>query len=683
MMTSSSPSHARPSGPAALSLPRRRSGRRSTLGRSRARGPSGARRWARRLALASSAGAGLLLAGAEPALAAATGSEPAGGAATFEVLAATVGAGVVTAAMLAVMVGHRRGLLAFPGRMAAFAERTTGMPGWASLPSALVAVSLLLAVFGMYWDISLHIDEGRDAGPLANPAHYFILVGLFGITFAGLLSMALPLQRPSKTAIQIAPGWFAPLGGVLIFACGAFALSGFPLDDMWHRLFGQDVTLWGPTHLLLIGGASLSTLAAWLLFVEGLDARSARGGSTRRHPPLVRLRQATLASAFLVALSTFQAEFDFGVPQFRLLFHPVLLMLAAGMALVAARVRLGRGGALLAVAGFLVIRGFLTVMVGPVLGQTEPHFPLYAVEALLVELVALRVGTQRPLALGALSGVAIGTIGLTAEWGWSHVWATIPWPGSLFPEAAIAGLIAAVAGGVIGGAVGGALVRGGPVRRPEPSWLVPAAAVSVVALIAFALPISSGDPVKANVSLQNVRDGDERAVSATFKLDPPEAAENAEWLNVTAWQGGGSVVAPLRKVGPGVYRTTEPIPVHGGWKAILRLHKGGAVQGMPIFLPRDEAIPAREVPAPQRFTRAFVRDKKNLQREQKEGVSVALTTLAYLSLLAIALGLVAVLAWGLVRLERGSRSRTEGGPPRPRRPRISVPESLRPRAGHL
>ena len=49
----------------------------------------------------------------------------------------------------------------------------------------------------MYWDISLHIDNGRDAGPLANPAHYFILAGLFGIFTAGFLAMVLPLERPS------------------------------------------------------------------------------------------------------------------------------------------------------------------------------------------------------------------------------------------------------------------------------------------------------------------------------------------------------------------------------------------------------------------------------------------------------------------------------------------------------
>ena len=46
----------------------------------------------------------------------------------------------------------------------------------------------------MYWDISLHIDQGRDPGPLANPAHYFILAGLFGVLLAGVIGLALPNQ---------------------------------------------------------------------------------------------------------------------------------------------------------------------------------------------------------------------------------------------------------------------------------------------------------------------------------------------------------------------------------------------------------------------------------------------------------------------------------------------------------
>ena len=51
----------------------------------------------------------------------------------------------------------------------------------------------------MYWDISLHIDVGRDAGPLTNPAHYLILGGLFGIFGAGCIAMFLPREPTGPT----------------------------------------------------------------------------------------------------------------------------------------------------------------------------------------------------------------------------------------------------------------------------------------------------------------------------------------------------------------------------------------------------------------------------------------------------------------------------------------------------
>ena len=130
----------------------------------------------------------------------------------------------------------------------------------------------------MYWDISLHIDVGRDPGPLANPAHYFILAGLFGIFTAGFIAMVLPQERAEPTvAVRITRDWYAPLGGVLICACGAFSLIGFPLDDIWHRLFGQDVTLWGPTHLMLIGGAAMTLIGHRRAARRG-HARQRRGG---------------------------------------------------------------------------------------------------------------------------------------------------------------------------------------------------------------------------------------------------------------------------------------------------------------------------------------------------------------------------------------------------------------------
>src|SRR3954454_6917065 len=338
---------------------------------------------------------------------AAGGSPPAGGAAIGQIVIATTAATIVTAVLLYFGMGHRSGKVALLGNLGAFSERVSGLKAWAAIPAATITVSLIIALFGMLWDISIHIAQGRDAGPLANPAHYFILAGLFGIFAAGFLSMALPKDKPSASAIRISEDWYAPLGGVLITAAGAFALIGFPLDDVWHRLFGQDVTLWGPTHLMLIGGAAMTLVGLAVLMIESRRATggSAREASTQEPGWVSQANRLALPGAFLLGLSTFQAEFDFGVPQFRFVFHPMLIMLAAGAALVAARIWLGRGAAFGAALFFIAMRGLMALIVGPVIGQATPHFPLYLVEALIVEAVALRVSARRPVTFGAVCGV--------------------------------------------------------------------------------------------------------------------------------------------------------------------------------------------------------------------------------------------------------------------------------------
>src|SRR4029453_1480936 len=131
-------------------------------------------------------------------LAAAEAVKPAGGAATGEVVLATTGAMLATSVLLVLGILHRAGRTNLLRRFGEKASRQTGLPPWAAVPSQLVAVSLLIALVGMYWDISLHIDDGRDAGPLANPAHYFILAGLFGTFAAGFLAVVLPEGRPSR-----------------------------------------------------------------------------------------------------------------------------------------------------------------------------------------------------------------------------------------------------------------------------------------------------------------------------------------------------------------------------------------------------------------------------------------------------------------------------------------------------
>jgi hypothetical protein len=621
---------------------------------------------------------GLLLS-AGPAFAQSTGQEPAGGAAIGEAIGATAGALVATILVVLLIRGHRNGSIGTLNVFGRWAERHTGLRAWASLPSILLGMSLLVAVLGMYWDISLHIDNGRDAGPLANPAHYLILIGLYGVLVAGVLSMALAgTEKPAKTAIHLGGDWWAPVGGLMMAACGAFALTGFPLDDLWHRLFGQDVTLWGPTHLMLIGGASLAVLGGMVLMGEAITAVG-KDPEREGTPLIYHLRRALLVGGFLVALSTFQAEFDFGVPQFREIYQPILITLAAGIGLVTTRLYIGRGGALLAVAGYIAIRGFLTIMVGGVWGQTTPHFPLYIVEALLVEAVFARAGGRSPVANGAIAGGLIGTVGLAAEWAWTHIWMPIPWNASLLPEAAIAGIVTAVAAGIVGGFIGGSLIgRSGALisreggRRLESGDRRAALAggLVLIAMIGWALPLSTTGPDRAQVALRNIDSGKERTVAATIRLDPHDSIDDPEFINVTAWQGGGSVVDPLEEVGQGVYRTTKPIPVYDGWKSTMRIQQGDALVSMPLYMPRDQAIPAEEVPAKPSFTRGFVADHEVLQRERKEDVPAVLTLLAYLTVLVIALSLIALISWSLLRVDRGEGRPARAG--RTRRPRAEL-----------
>jgi hypothetical protein len=589
---------------------------------------------------------------------------PAKGAPLGDLIWATVVATALSGAVLWIARAHRSGRISWLGHVAAFAERESGLPAWAALPAALVGISLLVAVFGFYWDVAKHIDTGRDPSPFGTPAHYPILIGLAGITLGGFLAIVLGTEDSVPTSVRITDGWRAPLGGLLIFLCGGFALIGFPLDDVCHTLFGQDVTLWGPTHVLMVGGASLSTLGLWVLLVE---ANRATAGGPRHagwRGVALRLREPMVAGAFLIGVSTLQLEFDYGVPQFQLVYQPILIMLAAGCALVAARIRVGRGGALFAALFFCVLNAILSGAVhGPLEQAAVLHFPLYLAEAAIVELVGLRIGADRPLALGLTAGALIGTAGLAAEWGWSHVWMPLPWPSSLLPEAATLGFVAALAGGTLGGLIGRSLNGQPGGQAPVTRWALVMAASAAIFCIGFPLPMTAGPRTTATAHLRTVHPAPNRTVQATVRLHPANAAANSQWLTVLAWQGGGLVDDRLEQVGPGTFRTTRPIPVYGEWKAILRMEHGRALQALPVYLPNDPAIPAKGAPAKRAFTRTFVRDKQILQREYQGG-PLWIELPAYLLLLGIAAGWMVALGLGLRRV--GSTT-PPSAPPRVRR----------------
>jgi hypothetical protein len=575
------------------------------------------------------------------------------------IIASAMVSGIFSVVVL-IALAHRAGRITWLQTIGDFAGRQLNLPAWAAFPSAVLVTSLISAVFGLYWDISLHLSKGRDPGPLANPSHYFILLGLLGCFSAGVFAITMPKPgtKPSPYAVKLANGWYAPLGGCLIAASAAFGLVGFPLDDVWHRLFGQDVTLWGPTHLLMLAGASLTLVGQAILLVEGVRAGGSESYKMRfgakGEAIGSMIRKSSAAGGLLIALSIYQGEFDFGIPQFQLVFHPILEMVAAGLALTFARVWAGRGGALFAAAFFLVVRGALTLIVTQIFDRPVAHFPLYIGCALAVEVVGVLMASSikaKPMRFAAVAGAAVGTVGLASEWAWSHVWMIFPWPNALWPEGAIAGFIAAISAAFIGTWMANSLALR-PQIKGAARFAPLAGVLAIVALVGFGLHQGKPDNIVAAVTTTTVDTGKPgKWVNATVRLNSNSLDSDPKWATALAWQGPGLVNTKLIKTAPGTYRTSEPVPVYGKWKTVMRWHNGDTLIAMPLFQPRDDAIPAAEEPALPSFTRNLSGDRQILQRESKiSGTLVPM--LGYLTILLIATLLLTALAWGIWRVSR-------------------------------
>jgi hypothetical protein len=610
---------------------------------------------------------------------------PSAGAPLQQILIASVFAGLTTAVLLTLIMRHRAGRSQVLTRAGAASGRLLGMEPWAALPFLIGSLALASGGFGVFWDISLHIDTGRDAGPLANPSHYFILLALYGVFAAGLLSCALheEAEHPSPVALQLPSalgGLSLPVGGTLLITCGAFALTGFPLDDFWHRMFGQDVTLWGPTHLVMINGAILSVPVLAVLSLESRRARRADHVAPVEAAPELSERTVSLAetvvrtllpAALLFAIAFWATEFDWGVPQFRVVWHPLLLALAGGLALTTGRVVLGRGGAIRVVLAYLALRGVMELAVWA-FGRSVPAMPLFAVEAIGVELVALALRPERGGALrfGAAAGLLCGTVGFAAQYAWTHVWAPVPWTPSLLAEGLPTAVLAGLAGGGLGALLGAGLRRELPARAIRRRVGL-AATATLVVLGANALWVSNPATLTADVTLAPVAGSTaaDRSAVATVRFSDPQLAKDAELRQVLAWQGGHRVSRQLVEIAPGVFRTDGPVPLSGDFKTNIRLQSGRAFLALPLHLPREPSIPTPGVTRPDRFTAAFVADAEVMQTERRDYVPGWLWTPAALLMLAFCALFVLGISAGLARVAADD----------PRGPGSSTPTTTRPR----
>ncbi|HEY7649674.1 MAG TPA: hypothetical protein VID04_11760 [Methylomirabilota bacterium] len=124
--------------------------------------------------------------------------------------------------------------------------------------------------WGVQWDIRWHLLIGRDSFWIAPH-----LMTYTGVTAGALLAFGmLALDTARARSGQRVPGGVQYLGvtgtrGFHLAWWGmAVTIVAAPIDDLWHRLFGLDVTLWSPPHLLGLAGAQINTLGCLAIALE-------------------------------------------------------------------------------------------------------------------------------------------------------------------------------------------------------------------------------------------------------------------------------------------------------------------------------------------------------------------------------------------------------------------------------
>ena len=305
----------------------------------------------------------------------------------------------------------------------------------------------------------------------------------------------------------------------------------------------------------------------------------------------------------LIGLSTFQAEFDFGVPQFRAVLQPALIALrrrrrARGGAGVDRPRRRARRGAVLPRAARhdrACWSGRCSARRRPACRSTWAR--RWRVEAAALLLARRPAGARRRAAGSprARSGSPPSGAGPRSRCRCRGSRRCCPRGSSSRPSAG-------TAGGVLGGLIGTALR--GELPRPAVARAVAAVRRGRRARRARGRALRDGAAARARASC-----GRPATAALAVRLEPRDAARDAAWLQVTAWQGGGLVVDRLEPDGAGGWRTTRPIPLDGDWKVFAPpAARARTVLGAPVRLPADPAIPAAAVPPPAEgtTTRAFV-----------------------------------------------------------------------------
>src|SRR5437763_11086148 len=192
-----------------------------------------------------------------------------------------------------------------------------------TLTRSLRAVSTLRLVLGLTallgaiiflegtsWDIQWHSYIGRDRTLI--PPHIMMLSGVALSGISGLLTVLIESLWARRNTIiaQYSVGFAeifsGPLGAYILGFTALTAAVAFPLDAYWHALYGIDVAIWAPFHVMFVASMGLVALGAAYMLSSAAHLAARRGTAgmgTRRAATLgVVLALATVLSLFTLLL---------------------------------------------------------------------------------------------------------------------------------------------------------------------------------------------------------------------------------------------------------------------------------------------------------------------------------------------------------------------------------------------
>ena len=239
--------------------------------------------------------------------------------------------------------------------------------GWTILLAALVGL------FAVSWDIQWHTAVGRDR-TLTAP-HLFILGSITAMGLAALAAVLIETawarRRPplANYGTSFAGLFSSSLGAYLVGFGALDSAVAFPLDQYWHTLYGIDIAIWAPFHIMVLAGFCVSCLGVAFLLAEGAQVavhQGARGAARAGYAG------ATAAFATLLGACTFllMNSLDMGfVSLGGLVFtvYPLMLGAFGTFVLVAARRALPWRTAATSVAVVYLLFGLVSYLLVPAL----------------------------------------------------------------------------------------------------------------------------------------------------------------------------------------------------------------------------------------------------------------------------------------------------------------------------